>query len=180
MGPTADQLRQEIDQKREDAAGKIDQLETRVQETALSVKSEVEETAQKVKLTFDLKHQVEQNPLMAVGVGLLGGFLLGGLMGGDGGGSRSPSGGMDSGLVGALRTAARDAGLEETLSTAATTLMGTFSDRIKGAVDQQVPGILDKIGGSGASGGQGAQGPRSDAGPTAIRTTTDRTTVRTS
>jgi ElaB/YqjD/DUF883 family membrane-anchored ribosome-binding protein len=178
MGPTADQLRQEIDQKREDAASKIDELETRVQETALGVKSEVEETAQKVKQSFDLKHQVEQNPLLAVGAGLLGGFLLGGLTGGGGGGgSRYSSGGKNSGLMGTLRNAAREAGLEDTISTATTTLMGTFSERIKGAVDQQVPGLVDKIGGAASSGGQRTQALGS--GSTSPQVTTDRTVIRT-
>ena len=105
MGQTADQLRQEIDAKREDAASKIDQIEARVTDTAQQAKETVDQTVQnalgtvtktvdhardavsgtvdQVKQAIDLKKMAEERPLLALGAALVGGFLLGGLTGGD-------------------------------------------------------------------------------------------------
>src|SRR3712207_3387874 len=64
MGQTADQLRQELDRKRHDLTRDVDRIE------------------EKVKSTFDLNSQVQQNPLLAAGLAVAGGFLLGNLVGG--------------------------------------------------------------------------------------------------
>lgn len=64
MGQTADQLRQELDQKRRDLTRDVDRIE------------------EKVKSTFDLNSQVQQNPLLATGLAVLGGFLVGNIVGG--------------------------------------------------------------------------------------------------
>ncbi|MDP9363699.1 MAG: hypothetical protein M3Q10_05645, partial [Chloroflexota bacterium] len=96
MGQTADQLRQEIEQKRGDAASKIDQIESRVQDTVGTVqelpqmaKETVSDTVDQVKTSvqnsvqnIDLSGQIQQRPLAALGAALAGGFLLGGVMGG--------------------------------------------------------------------------------------------------
>lgn len=86
MGETADQLRREVDQKRDDAAQKIDQIETLVTETTQQVKDQVkgsvDQTTQKVKDTFDFRRQVEERPLVALGAAVAGGFVLGGILGG--------------------------------------------------------------------------------------------------
>jgi ElaB/YqjD/DUF883 family membrane-anchored ribosome-binding protein len=108
MGQTADELRQEIDGKREDAAAKIDEIEARVQNTAQMAKETVEETMQTardtvedtiqtakdtvtgtvtetvetVKQSFDVQRQIQERPLVALGAAALGGFLLGGAVGG--------------------------------------------------------------------------------------------------
>ena len=108
MGQTADELRQEIDGKREDAAAKIDEIEARVQNTAQMARETVEETMQTardtvedtiqtaketvtgtvtetvetVKQSFDVQRQIQERPLVALGAAALGGFLLGGAIGG--------------------------------------------------------------------------------------------------
>jgi len=64
MGQTADQLRQELDQKRRELTHDVDRIETKVRET------------------FDLNSQIEQNPLLAVGLAVAGGFVLGSVIGG--------------------------------------------------------------------------------------------------
>lgn len=66
MGQTADQLRQELDQKRRDLTHDVSQIE------------------EKVKSTFDWQQQVEHNPLLATGLAVVGGFLLGNMLGGGG------------------------------------------------------------------------------------------------
>lgn len=64
MGQTADQLRQELDRKREELTKDVDRIEERVMSA------------------FDINHQVEQKPLLAVGLAVAGGFLLGSMVGG--------------------------------------------------------------------------------------------------
>jgi hypothetical protein len=64
MGQTADQLRQELDHKRHELTRDIDHIEG------------------KVKETLDINRYVEQNPLLAAGLAVAGGFLLGSMMGG--------------------------------------------------------------------------------------------------
>jgi hypothetical protein len=64
MGQTASELRRELDHKRDELTRDVDKIQ------------------EKVKSTFDLKGQVEQNPLPSVGLALAGGFLLGMMTGG--------------------------------------------------------------------------------------------------
>jgi hypothetical protein len=114
MGQTADQLRQEIESKRGDAASKIDQIEARVTDTAQQAKETVDQTVQsalgtvtetvdhareavadtveQVKQSIDLKKMAEERPLVALGAALVGGFVLGGLTGG--GDDRNRGGGQ--------------------------------------------------------------------------------------
>jgi len=88
VGQTADQLREEIAAKREDAAAKIDRIEAKVQQipqiaretvdasvwqARASVGEQVNQMAQK----FDLRQQVQERPLFALGAALAGGWLLG-------------------------------------------------------------------------------------------------------
>src|SRR3712207_382968 len=75
MGQTASQLRQELDQKRDELSRDVDMIQ------------------EKVKSTFDVKAQVEQNPLASVGIALAGGFLLGMMTGG---GKKQPDYGKGS------------------------------------------------------------------------------------
>jgi ElaB/YqjD/DUF883 family membrane-anchored ribosome-binding protein len=109
MGQTADQLRQEIAAKRDDAAAKIDQIESRVQDlpnlARETVRGTVDASIQQARDTVDeqlshareavvgkvdqMKQQtsmttvIDERPLAALGVALAGGFLLGKLFGGE-------------------------------------------------------------------------------------------------
>jgi len=109
MGQTADQLRQEIEHKRDDAAAKIGQIEARVQDipnlARATVKGSVDQSigqvresvdqslsqarvaveakVEKLKEQTDIQGQVGQRPLAALGVAFAGGYLLGKVLGGD-------------------------------------------------------------------------------------------------
>ena len=187
MGQTADQLRQEIEHKREDAAAKIDQLETRVQEipqmardtvteTVQQAKGAVTETVQQVKQSVDLRQQVEQRPLVALGSAVLGGFLLGGLLGGgkDGGrrGGGQHAGMAGGGAAGGLRGAAQRSGLDDTLATMSGALLGVLAERLRSMVDESFPEFGGRLrrqsdqGGPPSRGG-GATGSASPSGGSA-------------
>lgn len=150
MGTTADQLRQEIEQKREDAAEKIAEIESRV-----------DDTTQRVKETFDLRHQVEQNPLLALGAAMVGGFVLGGLLDRDDRPSgaewrrmqgppadlqhqRGPAGNQGGALSG-IRHAVKSSGLDDTLSSMTAAVLALVTDKVKDAVNQTMPGFADKF-----------------------------------
>jgi ElaB/YqjD/DUF883 family membrane-anchored ribosome-binding protein len=172
MGQSSDQIRQEIDQHRDDAAGKIDQLKEQVQGTADDMRGQVQDTAEQmvnqvkgtvdhtveaVKQNMDLKQQIEERPLVALGAALVGGFLLGGMMGGGSGHGQSSShreyssgtpvgesrtgGGVRSGI----RSAVERSGLEDTISSAAAALMGSVTDQLKNTLDQNFPGFATKM-----------------------------------
>jgi len=163
MGQTADQLRQEIEQKRGDAAQKIDAIESRVQDTTQMVKSTVEdtkqmvtgtvkdtvqETTEKVKQSADLGKQIEERPLVVLGAALAGGFLLGGIMGGNKGGHSGggqsagmSQGGMSSGLRGAVKSS----GLEDELAAISGTLMGMITERVRSTVQESFPGFAERM-----------------------------------
>lgn len=64
MGQTADELRSELDRKRVELTRDVDRIED------------------KVRSTFDLRQQVEQNPLQMTGLAIAAGFVLGNLVGG--------------------------------------------------------------------------------------------------
>lgn len=172
MGQSSDQIRQEIDQKRTDAASKIDALKDQVQGNADEVRGQVEDTVDQVregvqgtvedtietvKQNIDLQRQMEERPLVALGAALVGGFVLGGLLGG--GGQQSHSGGSSSGggASSAIRGAAHKSGLEDTISNAAAALMGNVTEQFKGTLDRNFPGFADKM-----SSAQQQQGSLSD------------------
>jgi ElaB/YqjD/DUF883 family membrane-anchored ribosome-binding protein len=101
MGKSSDQLREEIDQQRDDAGAKIDRLQRQVEgqiedtreqvvDTAEQVRDEakamVTDTVDSVKETvenLDIERHVQERPLVSVGAALVGGFLLGAVLGGD-------------------------------------------------------------------------------------------------
>jgi ElaB/YqjD/DUF883 family membrane-anchored ribosome-binding protein len=167
VGQSADQIRREIDQSRDDAAAKIDQLQAQVQDTAQGVKDTAQETVDKVvddvkatvddtvaavKQNLDLRQQIEQRPLVALGVAFVGGFLLGGVTGNDHHDHRS-SGGYgyapsrkSNGIVNqGLRSAVQKTGLEDTIANAAAALIGSVTDQAKSTIDQRFPGFADKM-----------------------------------
>ena len=103
MGQTADQLREEIAAKRDDAAAKIDQIEARVQDlpnlAKETVRGTVDASIQQAKDTVDqsltqarevvvdkvgtmkqqadLTTKIDERPLAALGIAFAGGYLLG-------------------------------------------------------------------------------------------------------
>lgn len=145
MGSTASQIREELDQHRDDAAARLAELENRVGGAAEQAKSQVEEVrtqvedaAQQVKQRLDITYQLQENPLVAVGAGLLVGFLLGGGLSGGGGGSRHSPAGYGSPSVGAhlqasLMRSAKSSGISDTLSAAGNALMSEVTKSVKGA-----------------------------------------------
>ena len=156
MGPTAGQIREELDHHRDDAAGRLAELEhrvesmteearTQVQEATGEIRTQVEDTKQQIQQTFDIKYQLQENPLIAVGGGLLLGFLLGGgLSGGGGGGYQGQSGQGSSAVTRHLRESmmqsARSSGLSDTMSAAGSALLSEVTKTVKGAIGQSGSG----------------------------------------
>lgn len=146
MGQTADQLRNQVDQKRQEATDKIEQIE-----------QQVAHTAEQVKDQLNWRHQVEEKPLLAVGIALVGGMLLGGAIGGgnnDHGSSNSSGGGNDkayyggsqsSGISGAIRKAAKSSGFEDTMHGVTSAALATAGDRLKDLAHQYFPNVMDKM-----------------------------------
>jgi hypothetical protein len=183
VGEKTDQLRQEIEAKRGDAAEKIGQIEDKVAETVGQVKEQVRET-------FDWRHQVEQKPLVALGVAFVGGMVLAGAVGGgDDNSRRAPepkSNGADynlrqygqqgktegdesGGLIKTVRNAAKSSGLESTISGLAGAFMMTVADRVKDVADQAFPGMASRLDDASRrvkTYDKGADSGRSDAAPT--------------
>lgn len=151
MGQSSDQLRQEIEQHRSDASQKIDDLEARVQDTATQAREQakgmVEDTIQTAKESFDFQKQVEERPLVALGVAFVGGMMLGGITGGGNQQSSSGQGGSQQGQGGGgtLRQAAQRSGLDDTISNAVAALLGSVTDQFKSTLDQNFPGFSSKM-----------------------------------
>jgi ElaB/YqjD/DUF883 family membrane-anchored ribosome-binding protein len=150
MGQSSDQLRQEIEQHRSDASQKIDDLEARVQDTAIQAREQakgmVEDTIQTAKESFDFRKQVEERPLVALGVAFVGGLMLGGITGGGQQTSSGQSGSQQSRRAsGTLRHAAQRSGLEDTISNAAAALLGSVTEQFKSTLDQNFPGFSQKM-----------------------------------
>jgi ElaB/YqjD/DUF883 family membrane-anchored ribosome-binding protein len=152
MGQTADELRQEIDAKRQDASQKISQIEDKVAGTADQVREQVSQT-------FDWRHQVEERPLMAVGAAFIGGIVLSSVLSRDDEprtderrgsyntvryGERASTSGS-GGVMNAVRNAARNSGLEDTINNMAGAMMTSVSDRMKQVAEQSFPGMADRL-----------------------------------
>jgi len=156
MGQTADQLRQEVDQKREDAADKIDQLQAKVEGAAQQAEETVEDAKQQVKDAFDLRKQIEEKPLLALGAALAGGFVLGGILGGDEHDDRryprydQQHGGQSyqqqssPGIMDNVRKAAKSTGLEDTLNTMVASFMGSIGERVRAIGEESFPGLMSQ------------------------------------
>ena len=169
MGQSADQLRQEIEQKRDDAAQKIDAIEMRVQDTVQqardtvqdtvqqardTVVGTVDQTVQKAKESFDLRRQVEEKPLVALGAALVGGFVLGGILGDDDRRSSSYEGSSadlprsatrTGGVRTGIRNAARESGLDDTIQNLTAAFMGSLTERLRSTVQESFPALADKL-----------------------------------
>jgi hypothetical protein len=137
MGETTDELRQAVDNKRDDAAQKIDQIEQRVGETANHMKE-----------SLDWRRQVEEKPLVAVGAAFFGGMMLGGVLGGGNGHDQQPkqppqwqSAAAGAGLGGAIRKAAKSSGLEDSFNEMTSNLFSTISDRMKQMTSEKFPSL---------------------------------------
>lgn len=170
MGQSSDQIREEIDQHRHDAADKIDRLQSQVQGAADDLRSQaqdtvagmqeqvkgtVDETIETVKQNLDFREQVQERPLVALGAALIGGFVVGGMLGG-GSENRSSGHHVDSesthtshssggGMGSTVQHAVKSSGLEEMLSNAAAALMGSVTEQVKQTVDRNMPGFSQKM-----------------------------------
>jgi hypothetical protein len=175
MGESADQLREEIEMKRQDASGKIEQIEQKVTGTADQVRGQVDQVRDQVKQTFDWRKQVDERPLAALGAAFIGGVVLSNVLGGDDDDDRrqqhrrqhrsdrgrysfntvqygeqgsSPSVApavAGLGVMGAVRKAAKTSGLEDTLNNMTTSFMSTLAERAKEVADRNFPGMADKL-----------------------------------
>jgi len=155
MGETADQLRQQVDQKRDDASQKIDQIEQQVMGKAHEIEHKVSDTAQQMKAKMDWRHQVEERPLLAVGAALISGMLIGGITGKDDGkGSASGATSMHGtehqrgGVTNAVRNAARESGLEDSIQNFANAAFGQLGSRMRDMTERTFPGMLDRVQGA--------------------------------
>ena len=155
MGETADQLRQQVDQKRDDASQKIDQIEQQVMGKAQEIEHKVSDTAQQVKAKMDWRHQVEERPLLAVGAALIGGMLIGGLTGKDDGRDSGPRATSShatehsrGGVTNAVRNAARESGLEDSIQNFASAAFGQLGTKMRDMTERTFPGMLDKVQGA--------------------------------
>jgi hypothetical protein len=116
MGQTADELRQEIEAKRQDASDKIEQLEQKVtgatdqvmqtkdqiletkdqvKDQVMEVKDQVVESVAQAKdqvkeqvTQFDWRKQVDEKPLVALGAAFIGGVVLSSVLSDDDGDTR--------------------------------------------------------------------------------------------
>ena len=156
MGQSADQLREEIAAKREDAAQKIDAIQAQVEGTVQQVQETVQDTVEQVKQSFDVRHQIEQRPLLALGAALLAGFAFGSITGGGGDGQPPPASSSGpsqlpayrprhSGVSGLLQRAVKEAGLEDAVTNAASALLATVTDKVKATIGEAVPGVAAKV-----------------------------------
>lgn len=173
MGQSSDEIRQEINQHRNDAASKIDQLQSQVQgtsddlqqqakDTAEQVRNQVqgtvEDTIETVKENIDLQQQVQERPLVALGAALIGGFVLGGILGGGqsqsshggrsndySGGNAQSGSGSGSKITDSVRDMVKKSGLEETFSNATAAMMGSVTEQIKDTLDRNMPGFAEKM-----------------------------------
>ncbi len=148
MGKSTSEISQELEETRADAADKIERIE-----------QQVTESAEMVKQNLDWRYQVDSHPLAAVGAAFVGGLLLGGMSGGgddhdrsrhsayDANGNRidySREDRHDSGLSGALRQATHDSGVEAAVSSAAAMAMAAAGKRVKEAIGELYPGLVDQ------------------------------------
>jgi len=170
MGESTAQVREEIDMNRRSAADKIDQIQSQLENTTEQLRTGVQDSAQQVrdqvkgtiddtmetmKQNFDLRQQIEERPLVALGAALVGGFVLGGLMGGGGhsqnGGNghtqptASQSGHHGSSAGHGVRSAIQKSGLEDTISNAASALIGSLTDQLRDTLDRNFPGFAEKM-----------------------------------
>jgi len=144
MGQTADQLRQEVDQARDAATQKIEDIEEKVANAAAQVKEQ-----------FDWRHQVDDRPLMAVGAAFIGGMVLGGVTGGDHHDhhrdySSPQSSGvryqsvqhpeLHGGVTDAIRNAAKSSGFDDAIHHVADVALGTLGERIRHYADTMLSG----------------------------------------
>jgi len=161
--------------KRQDASGKIEQIEQKVTGTADQVRGQVDQVRDQVKQTFNWRNQVDERPLAALGAAFIGGVVLSNVLGGDDdddrrqqyrrqhrsdrgrysfntvqygeqGSSPSVAPGMAGlGVMGAVRKAAKTSGLEDTLNNMTTSFMSTLAERAKEVADRNFPGMADKL-----------------------------------
>jgi hypothetical protein len=140
MGQTADQLRDQVDEAREAATQKIEDIEEKVSSAA-----------EQVKQQFDWRHQVDNHPLAAIGAAFIGGMALGGMTGGDGhdheeshsSGVRYQSVQHDrqhGGVGDAIRNAAKSSGFDDAMHHVADVALGSLGERIRAFADQTLAG----------------------------------------
>jgi len=173
MGTTADDLRQQVDANRSSAEEKLNMLEQQVTDSAQMIQDKVTgsasmiqekvaDTAQQIKQSFDWRKQVDDRPLVAVGVAMVGGMLLGKMTsGGSGGGHHAPDigrGAAGGGMIAmAMQNAMQKSGLADTMETTMHDLFSTASTRLKDLA-KDMPGM--------SSGGGGNSGDSTHAGGT--------------
>lgn len=136
MGQSSDELRQEIDMRRQDAERKINDLQQTVEGTAEDLKTQardtvdevrgqvqntvdevrgqvqgtVEETMRTVTENVDIERFVQERPLVSLGAALIGGFVIGGLIGDGEDSGPSRSHGSSTGETGGVSTHGGSAG----------------------------------------------------------------------
>jgi hypothetical protein len=138
MDQTADQLRHELGRERNGLTRDVDRIE------------------EQVKSSFDVKRKIDENPLLAVGLAVAGGFLLGAMVGGkqrraSGAGASWSGPAAGPGIAGAVRAGLteslrRGAGtsVDDALTTITAALTAVLTDQAKELLDRNLPGFADR------------------------------------
>lgn len=151
MGETADQIRRQVDQKRDDASQKIDQIEQKVVGKAQEIEGKVTDTADQVKTQMNWRYQVEEHPLMSVGVAMVGGMVLGSMMGKDDHHQNrdvhvtQQETHRGGGITESIKKAARTSGLDDSVQNFAGAAFGMLGERMRDMTERTFPGMLDKV-----------------------------------
>ena len=150
---TAQQMEQKVTSTAQQIESKVmdtrQQIEDKVMDTRQQIEEKVTDTVQQVKEKFDWRGQVEERPLVAVGVAMLGGAILGGVLK-DGEDEHKNSthqigigGQKRSGVGNAIRSAAKDSGLEDTIQKFAHAAFSNIGNQVRDATERTFPAVAE-------------------------------------
>jgi ElaB/YqjD/DUF883 family membrane-anchored ribosome-binding protein len=150
---TAQQMEQKVTNTAQQIESKVmdtrQQIEDKVMDTKQQIEDKVTDTVQQVREKFDWRGQVEERPLVAVGVAMLGGAILGGVLkdGDDHAREASHQMGISSqkrsGVGNAIRNAAKDSGLEDTIQKFAHAAFSNLGNQVRDVTERSFPGIAE-------------------------------------
>ena len=150
---TAQQMEQKVTNTAQQIEHKVmdtrQQIEDKVMDTRQQIEDKVTDTVQQVKERFDWRGQVEERPLVAVGVAMLGGAILGGVLKDDRDHDREGTHQMGissqkrSGVGNAIRNAAKESGFEDTIQKFAQAAFSNIGNHVKDVTERSFPGMAE-------------------------------------